>query len=351
MGRSLFAVLLTLVAANTGFTQPLAQRPPAGIFHQGKAFTFTKVGDGIYHVKGTGSLAVGCNSSLIIRDNGVMLVDSHISPAAIWVLMDEMKAVTDKPIRQVVNTHWHFDHANGNQQFPDDVEILSSPVTRDKIATGHSKGGRSYDAFVGTLPNQITDIENRLANTKSDSVRVVLQRQLIIQRNYKEATDAVTPRAPGTTFESKTFNDNHRRIELLFLGKGHTDGDMVVYLPDDRILITGDLMTAGLSYIGDGYIVDWINTLETVKQLDFDTVLPGHGDPFHGKERITQFQSYLRDFWAQASEMHAAGVSAAEAAKRMDLTSHSVDFPMIIAPGAALHGVMRAYELIDGKAD
>lgn len=351
MGRTFLSVVLTLLAVNTDPSLVLGQSPPPGIFHEGKAFTFTKIRDGVYQVKGTGRLAVGCNSALIIRDTGVMLVDSHISPAAVWVLMDEMKVITDKPIRQVVNTHWHFDHVNGNQLFPDEVQIMSYPVTRDKIATGHSKSGRSYDSFVGTLPNQIAAIENQLAGTKSDSVRTVLQRQLTLQKNYKEATDAVKPRAPDMTFEHSVINDSERRIELLYLGKGHTDGDMVVYLPEDKVLITGDLMTAGLSYIGDGYIEDWITTLEKVKQLDFETVLPGHGDPFQGKERITQFQSYLRDFWGKAREMHAAGVSAEEAAKQMDLTNHSSDFPTITKPGVALHGVLRAYELIEGKAE
>lgn len=351
MGRTLLAMLLTLLAPTTGFTQPPAQSPPPGISHEGKAFTFTKIKDGIYQAKGTGSLSVGCNSVLIIRDSGVMLVDSHISPAAVWVLMDEMKAITDKPVRQVVNTHWHFDHVNGNQLFPDDVQIMSYPVTRDKIAAGQSKSGRSYDTYVGGIPNQIAAIENQLAGTKSDSVRTVLHRQLSIQRNYKEATDAVKPRAPDTTFERRVFIDSHRRIELLYLGKGHTDGDMVVYLPNEKILITGDLMTAGLSYIGDSYIEDWVTTLENVKQLDFETILPGHGDPFQGKQRITRFQSYLRDFWEKAREMHVAGVTAEEASKQMDLTNHSADFPTITRPGAALHGVLRAYELIERKAD
>src|SRR6185436_13291365 len=93
---------------------------PAGTGHTGKAFRFNKVKEGVYHAVGTGAVTVVGNSSIIVNDNDVILVDDHVSPAAAWVLLDELKAITDKPVRTVINTHFHYDHSHGNQVFGPD---------------------------------------------------------------------------------------------------------------------------------------------------------------------------------------------------------------------------------------
>ena len=79
-------------------------------------------------------MTVGSNSAIIINDNDVTLVDSHISPAAAWVLLDELKSITTKPVRYVINTHFHYDHSHGNQIFGNDVEIIGHEFTRDHAA-------------------------------------------------------------------------------------------------------------------------------------------------------------------------------------------------------------------------
>ncbi len=90
--------------------------PPPGAVWEGEAFTFQQVRDDIYHAVGTGNLTIGCNGSVIINENDVLLVDSHMTPAASWALLKELKSITHKPVRYVVNTHFHFDHAHGNRQ-------------------------------------------------------------------------------------------------------------------------------------------------------------------------------------------------------------------------------------------
>ena len=170
-----------------------------------------------------------------------------------------------------------------------------------------------------------------------------------MQENYLAATNAVTVTPPTVTLaDSLTLYRGGREIRLLFLGRGHTGGDVVVYLPKERVVATGDLLVTNLSYIGDAYITDWIATLDRLKGLDFDWVLPGHGQAFQGKAKIDQFQSYLRDFWSQAQKLHAAGVKPEDAAKQVDMRSHATDYPSITAPGVLDHGVYRAYELIEG---
>jgi len=91
-------------------------------------------------------------------------------------------------------------------------------------------------------------------------------------------------------------------------------------------------------------------TIEKLKTLDFDNVIPGHGEPFAGKERIGYFQAYLTDFWKQAVALHDAHVSAADAARRIDMTAHKAHYPSITGPGVPLAGVTRVYEVIEHRA-
>jgi glyoxylase-like metal-dependent hydrolase (beta-lactamase superfamily II) len=136
-----------------------------------------------------------------------------------------------------------------------------------------------------------------------------------------------------------------REFRLMYLGRGHTDTDVVTFLPRERIVATGDLMESVLSYMGDAYPEEWIATLEKLKALDFDTVLPGHGVPFKGKERITAFQEYLRDLLAQTNALKRQGLSPDDAAQKVDLTKHAAMFPQIRGAGVDPAVTRRIYRV------
>src|ERR1700752_3424656 len=106
--RTLTGVVILLFLIGVAAAQ---SRRPAGTTHNGNAFRFNKVTEGVYHAVGTGSLAVDGNSSGVLNDNDVIGVDDHVSPAAAWVLREEVKTLTKKPVTTVINTHFHFDHA------------------------------------------------------------------------------------------------------------------------------------------------------------------------------------------------------------------------------------------------
>jgi cyclase len=328
-----------------------AQRPkPPGAEFSGAAFNLNKIQDGVYHAVGTGSISVGCNAAVIVNQDDLLVVDSHASPAAAWALAEQLKTITDKPIRFVVNTHYHWDHAHGNQVYGPGVEIIGHEFTRRMLVEGASKAGRSYPMFIGGIPAQIEQTKKQLAAATDPAAQTKLRTQLSVQENYLAATNAVNVTPPTLTLaESMTLYRGGREIRLLFLGRGHTGGDVVVYLPKERVIATGDLLGTNPGYIGDAFITDWVATLEKLKAVDFDWVLPGHGPAFQGKAKIDQFQSYLRDFWSQAQKLHTSGVKADEAAKQMDMRSHATDYPSITTPGVLDHGVYRAYELMDGK--
>jgi len=98
--------------------------------------------------------------------------------------------------------------------------------------------------------------------------------------------------------------------------------------------------------MSDAFVNEWPGTLDELKKLDFDTVLPGHGDAFTDKSKIDYFQAYLRDVWTEVTRLKQQGVSAEEAAKRADLTKHKDHFP-IQGPGVPLIAATRIYDVID----
>ena len=165
---------------------------------------------------------------------------------------------------------------------------------------------------------------------------------------YLEQIKETTVTPPAVTFDkTMTIVKGGREMRLLYLGRGHTDTDVVVYLPKERIVCTGDLMESVVSYMGDSFPEDWIGTLDRLKALDFDTVMPGHGVVFHGKGKIEAFQKYLRDVITQASAMKKQGVSAEDAAQKIDVTRYKDEFASIRGVGVDPAAVRRIYQLAD----
>jgi glyoxylase-like metal-dependent hydrolase (beta-lactamase superfamily II) len=360
--RHRWVVLAVVAAAGIGVVAAASARSlaaqaapadrPRGATYSGKAFDIRPIAPGIYHAVGTGALAVGCNASIVVSDDGVLVVDTNMSPAAAWALREELKAITPAPMRYVVNTHWHWDHAHGNAVYGSDVEVIGHEYTRQRLAAGDSTRGRSWDLFIGGLPARIDELRAKTSAAAAGAERDKLQAQLAVLEAQREATTNLPVVAPGVTLNDQlTLFRGGREIRLLHLGRGHTGGDVVVFLPKERLVITGDLLVEGTSYIGDSFITDWIQTLERLRALDFDTVLPGHGTAFTGKAKIDHFQAYLRDFWAQARALHDAGVPVQDAAARIDMRAHASHYPAITAAGVQWHGAARAYELLENRAE
>jgi cyclase len=340
--------LVVLAVLGVVFVAAIAaqSRQPAGTAHNGKAFRFNKIKEGIYHAVGTGSLAVVGNSSFIVNDNDVIVVDDHVSPAAAWVLLEEIKEVTNKPVTTVINTHFHFDHAHGNQIFAPNVQIIGHEFTR-RMLLSNSIGMPLYQNYLTGMPGQIDALKKRIASESDAAAKAKLQTQLQVAENNFASQKELKPTPPNVTLSREmTLYRGNREIQIRFLGRGHTAGDVVVFLPNEKVVMTGDFLTSGLSNMSDSFPEEWVASLDALKKLDFDTVLPGHGDAFTDKAKIDYFQAYLRDVWGEVSRLKKEGVSAEEAAKRADLTKHKDHFP-IQGPGVPPIAATRIYELLD----
>ena len=110
------------------------------------------------------------------------------------------------------------------------------------------------------------------------------------------------------------------------------------------------MMLPGLAYMGDGHVDEWPATLEALKSLDFDVLLPGHGPPVRSKDGISNFQAYLTDLWQKTAMLHRRGVSAEQAAQQLDMTNHVDNYGQLRGPGVDPRAVNRMYELLDEQA-
>jgi cyclase len=315
----------------------------------GQAFKFEKVAEGVYYATSTGAMITGSNIPVIVKARDVMIVDTGTTPAAARALEEDLKKITDKPVRYVVNTHFHYDHTDGNSVFAGRADIIAHDYVRHAILDLNVLQREPFKTSQLTnVPNRIELLTGQRAGEKDAARRMALEKQLAVAQAGWEQLKEIKPTAPNVTYSSKmVLHDGQREIQLLFLGRGHTQGDTFVFLPRERIVCTGDMMESTLSYMGDAMFDEWIATLDALKRLDFDLVLPGHGAPFTGKTRITAFQSYLADFITSVAALRKDGVSADDAARQVDLTSHRAEFPETERIGADPRGVRRLYEWMD----
>ena len=314
---------------------------------------FEELADGVWFAIATGSMTVMSNSLVIINDDHVMIVDTAVTPAAARGLVEGIATLTDKPVRYVFNTHYHFDHAHGNQIFGDDVEIIGHDFVRTMLSSD-VLSQRTNRSFTAVIPGQIEQRKAQIAATEDAAERARLETQLRIQEAHWEALQETVPTPPNLTYsDTMTLVKGGREVQLHFPGRGHTGGDTLVFLPEERIVFTGDFFVGrpgghGLPYMGDGYVEEWPASLDRLKALQFDVMVPGHGLPFTEREQIDHLQAYLRDLNRQVNDLYAEGVSAQSAARRVDLGAHTQHY----GPNAARpdpRAVVRMYERLQIK--
>ncbi len=198
------------------------------------------------------------------------------------------------------------------------------------------------------MPARVDALKKRIAEEKDPQQKALFERQIANSLSYLEQVKEIKVTPPAVTLDHKmSLYRPGREIQILYFGRGHTDTDIVVLLPKEKIVCTGDLMESVISYMGDAYAEEWPATLDRLMTLDFDTVMPGHGVVFKGKAHIQAFQRYVQDLLKQATALRQQGVAADAAAPRIDMRAFAPDFPQLRAAGVDPAAVRRIYQLAD----
>lgn len=277
-------------------------------------FDLKPVADGVYAAIAAPRYKVNCNAAVIVTDDGVVVVDSHSKPSAAHALYKHIQAVTKLPIRTIVNTHFHWDHWQGNQayveRFPD-IEIIASQRTAENLTRPDAgAGGVPYVEKQLTLVEQeIAQLRKELAQAQDDTRRARLQSNLMQAQSYLEEIKAFKPALPTRTVADKlSVNAGGRQIDFMVLGRAHTDGDLFIYLPKEKVVATGDALIDWMPFLNDGYPEDWVKTLDALETFDFARIIPGHGD-VAPRAQLAFFRGYLTDLVAAVKSAAAQGAS------------------------------------------
>jgi len=313
-------------------------------------FDIKPIADGVYAAIAKPAYKVNCNAAIIFLGDSVLVVDTHSKPSAARALIEQIKKITDKPVRYVVNTHFHWDHYQGNEAYPSSwpagVEIISSEATRANI---EQRGIPRVKHEIVTMPDEIEKLKVGLAKTADPKEKEEIQKNLAQAEAYFAELKSMQVTLPTLTFDrSLILHRKSRTVEILWLGNAHTNGDIWVYLPKEKVLVTGDALHGWTPFMGDSYPFDWIETLDAAEKLDFDQVLGGHGDVMQGKQKFELWKQYFRDLLDQTAQSYAAGASLEDAEKQVSktlITRYADRFDPNF-PKSVIANVAKAYQVI-----
>ena len=260
---------------------------------------------------------LNCNAAVVVGPEYVLVVDTHSKPSAAQALIAQIrKEISDKPVRYAVNTHFHWDHTQGNLAYPDayggQTDIVASTATRDWLAR---EGVSRLKESLASRAKEIADLERQLSGAGTGQEKQKWRERL---QELNAFVKEMTPPEehillPRISFEHRMIVHNGSlEIHLLFLGRGHTAGDVVVWVPSEKVVATGDLMHSVLPYIGDGYPDEWPRTLTALGSLDFDHAVPGHGSVQEGKTVLEAFRNYIDELNAGVTRGIERGASLQE---------------------------------------
>jgi len=280
-------------------------------------FEIKKVADGVHAAVAAPAYKVNSNTAIIEGDDGVVIVDTHSKPSAARVILGQLRELTPRPVRYVVNTHFHWDHWHGNEVYPaayPQAEIVTNAITREAMVR---KGLKRIQDHVRQVPAEIAQLERERDAARTPDHRARCEAELRLARAYLAEVRALRPALPTLAFEqTMTIYRREREIQLLYLGRAHTEGDVFVYLPREKVVVTGDAVIGWVPFMGDGFPEDWVATLDRLAALDFTHLIMGHGD-VAGRDWLRTFRTYIRDMVEAVREEAMRGATLEEIQSRV----------------------------------
>ena len=279
-------------------------------------FQIVKVADGVYAaIAKSGGLASG-NAGFVIGNDGVLIFDTFFTPAAIEELIAEIQSLTKLPIKFAVNSHYHLDHTGGNQV----LAARGVPIiAHDNVMIWQTTKNKRFLPAPEELAKRKADAAKQLADTPAEQADKRSQLERTIRRLDAMMTIKLTN--PTKTFKSGTMTlDLGKRKVILATLPGHTGGDVFAYVPDAKVVFTGDLgWSRTLPNLVDATVNDWIPTLDQIlKQHPTAKFVPGHGN-VAGAADIKDFRDYLDDLRARVKQGIANGLTVDQAKQQLTL--------------------------------
>ena len=275
-----------------------------------------RVADGIYLFQTApyGDVGMDGNSVAILSDDGVLVFDSNGTPSASAAILAEIKKLTDKPVKYLVNSHWHWDHWYGAETylkaFPD-IRIITHEKTRQMMMGPALEFNRP--GLETQLPGYIASLEKRVATAEASSPQAPnlprLKQALEDARFFLDQKKNTRHKFANLTFTNQlTLYMGKREIRVLNYGRAVTPGDAFLYLPNERILITGDVLINPISFALSSYPTEWLKALEGIDALDASIIVPGHGDSLTDKALLHATMGLFREVLRQGKEAKAKGL-------------------------------------------
>lgn len=272
------SIVILLLAVSAAFAQQAKER----------SFDVQKVADGVYAVirREPVSFWFNANNVFIVGKHDVIVVDANLTTAYTKEVLAALREITDKPVKYVINTHWHEDHIIGNRAYRDafpNVKFVGHRSTLKDLPEigsanrqGSLKNGRG---FVGMLEANLEKGESIAGGAITDEERAGYASDIKFVGSYLAESSTFEIIMPDVLVDDRLeIRQDWRTIEVLFFGRAHTGADLVVNLPAEKIAITGDLTVYPVPLLGStSYPLEYASTLEKLKALDSRTYIPGHG--------------------------------------------------------------------------
>lgn len=284
------------------------------------------------------------NSVFIVNDEDVVVVDTNLGPASARRTLAALRRLTGKPVRWVVNTHWHEDHILGNQVYRDafpGVEFVGHASTRADLSTvgasnrrGSVEGGGA--GFVAMIDKALEEGRSFTGEAIDAEERAAYASDRLLVEGYLREAPGFEIVYPTIAVEDRlTIRSGRRTIEILHLGGGHTGADLVVHLPAEKIAIVGDLVSWPIPLVGStSHPAAFAGALARLLELNPAVIVPGHGPVGVGLDHVRTLQRLLESIRDQTAAAVARGETLEQARRSVDLS----EFRRILAGASRFRG-------------
>jgi glyoxylase-like metal-dependent hydrolase (beta-lactamase superfamily II) len=314
----------------------------------------TRITDTIYRADNPGTPGINATSWVFLNDEDVLVTDSEGSPASARSLIEGVKSITSKPVKYLVDTHFHIDHAYGNAGLPATIQVIGHEFTRKSLLGPEARQGITFTNFTAPMPSRIEALKKQIAVEGDPQKKQALEQQLSSQQATLAAYTGDFPLSPPNLTVKKEMSvwSGKKEFRIMWMGRAHTAGDLVVYVPSERAAASGDIVFKGMiGWQGDSFPNEQPGTIDAIGALDLELLLPAHGESIQGgaaiREAMSTAKGYLREEWKQVSDLKKQGLTPEQALARVDMGEFKKDYGNGAAANLTI--VRRMFNLIDGQ--